>query len=83
LAKVRERQAREIGFKAGKKNPLERQNPGEQRGARGLRRGRSTDSQREQGPEAESNATYRDFIVGLHIRKRHVGNGSTRPIGLD
>jgi len=52
---------------------LERPNPGEQRIVRGFYRGRLTDSQREQGPEAGTIATYRDLIVGLHIRKRHVG----------
>jgi len=52
---------------------LERPNPGEQRIVRGFHRGRSTDSQREQSPEVETIATYRDLIVGLHICKRHVG----------
>jgi hypothetical protein len=63
------------GVGAGRGKSLERPNPGEQRIVCGFYRRRSTDSQREQGPEAETNASYRDLIVGLYIHKRQVGNG--------
>lgn len=70
---VHERKAREDGLGAWREKSLERQNPGEQRIVRGFFRGRSTNSQREQGPEAGPHATDRDWIAGSRIGKRHVG----------